>query len=123
MPCCTFDKRPDSFHPLGIFFVCGFLLVALLPVAAALSVVGLAVTPIKAPAGRVWSLLAVTRGVVASDFLHPRHRCALSAKLMDRSPFIAGLVYRHLNLAALAALWGIMASTLAGTAAAAAVWI
>ena len=26
MPCCTFDKRPDAFHPVGIFFVCGVLL-------------------------------------------------------------------------------------------------
>ncbi len=122
MPCCTFDKRPDSFHPVGIFFVCGFLLVAMVPVAAVLSVVGLAVPPLRALAARAWSLLAVTRGVVASDFLHPRHRCALSARLMDRSPFLAGLVYRHLNLAALAALWGLVAAgTAAGTAAA--LWI
>ena len=117
MPCCTFDKRPDAFHPVGIFFVCGFLLAAMLPVAAALSVLGLVVSPVGALARRSWSLLSVTRGVVTSDFLHPRYRCALSARLMDRSPYLAGLVYRHLNIAALAALWGVAATTAMGTAA------
>ena len=121
MPCCTFDKRPDAFHPVGIFFVCGFLLVAMLPLAGVLSLLSLLLPPLRSLARRAWSLLSVTRGVVTTDFLHPRYRCALSAKLMDRSPYLAGLVYRHLNVAALAALWSLVGTTAVGTAAA--LWI
>ena len=117
MPCCTFDKRPDSFHPVGIFLVCGLVLVAVVPVTILLSLVGLVVRPVRSVAGRGWSVIAVTRGVVTSDFLHPRYRCTLSARLMNRSPYMAGLIYRHLNVAALAALWSLVASTVVGTAA------
>lgn len=115
MPCCTFDKRPDSFHPLGIFFVCGVLLLLGAPLGWLLLGLGQVVPPLSRAGRKVLALVTASRQVVATDFLHPRYRCSLSARLLDRSPRLAGLVYRHLNLAALLCLW-LGAASLVSTA-------
>jgi hypothetical protein len=116
VPCCTFEKRPEAFHPVGIFFVCGTILIAAAPPILLLAALAAALPPLRPLSRRSWSLLRVVREVVNTDFLHPRHRCAMSARLMDRSPRLAGLVYRNLNLAALLGLWGAVFTAAAGTA-------
>jgi len=116
VPCCTFEKRPEAFHPVGIFFVCGTVLLVAGPPIVLLMVLAKALPPLQPLARPASSLLRVVSEVVTTDFLHPRFRCALSARLMDRSPRLAGLVYRHLNLAALLGLWGAVLTAAAGTA-------
>lgn len=106
MPCCTFEKRSDSFHPLSIFFVCGVLLFMAPLLALLLRGLGRFHPGLARSGGRLRRAITAARKVVATDFLHPTYRCTLSARLMDCSPWLAGQVYRHLNLAALAALWG-----------------
>ncbi len=105
MPCCTFERSPDAFHPVGIFFVCGAILCSSLPLAAPLLLLGL-VSPLFARLGRRLVFAAgAARDVVARDFLHPRYRCGLSSRLLDTSPRLAGWAYRWLNVAAFALLW------------------
>ena len=118
MPCCTFDRRPDAHHPLGILVVCGPLLLGVTPLAAGLGVVGRVSPALERVARRAWSLVRVVRDVVATDFLHPRYRCGLSARLMVRHPRFAGWIYRQLNVLVLVALWGLVLAIATGSVAA-----
>ena len=104
MPCCSFDRRSDAFHPLAVFVVCGGLLLVLVPLAGLFRVLA-RLGRWRGGSTRLDALVRATAKVVASDLLHPRVRCAVSSRLLDRSPRLAGLAYRHFNLAALGLGW------------------
>jgi hypothetical protein len=105
MPCCTFDRNPEAFHPVGIFLICGAMFTLGPPLLAALALLALVLPPLRRPARGLRRGLAASWEVAARDFLHPRYRCAVSARLMRRSPRLAGALYRNLNVAVLLTLW------------------